>query len=695
MFNKYRELGLSLIPIKKGEKRPDFNEGWQVYCERLPTEDECDLWEMRKGIGYGLTCGPASNIIGIDIDTDDKAIIDAVPLSPVRKRGRKGETRFFRYDPEVPSCKVAGIIDVLSLGRQTVMPPSVHPETGKPYIWLTDDTLENYDVKDLPVFTAKMLSDLQNALQPNFSEVSSTNSTGVEITGGPWFNNDPKRGCPHGSQDRLKVIANAMVSRGVSPDEAVRELLRYDEENHKPVSYFADSTRAECTADPVTNALFFYASNLKTFNRRQVKSGQMPSVPMVSGAELLEIGTSPIVVEAWKAMDWPEPKGLLKDLVDQISDFSYRKQPGIALGGAIAIAAAALSNRMKFKRTWPNVYVLNVAPTGAGKSFPYDVAKRILNPENDLDLLGSGGFRSSTALIKDLVGRRERLDLLDECSGLFKTIRDGGVFQADMMDLLNALWAESNTVFIGPESAGRERVNVWHPCISALFSTTPDGLKGSINREFITQGFIPRCLIFHDAEYGKLGKSIWDEARAEKIVKVLVYFKDLNKTDKRNLVSPRPDPMDIPISVAAEKYLDEYGIECSEKLAESDCDEIERHFLSRAAQQASKLALIHGALRGMMIDVDDVKWAINTLQAVWHNANPIMPQMGAENTQEINVIRVLQIIKKVGSITHSRLIGKTRFLRTNERNEILGSLEGEGKIACSVNESRSKVWSVR
>lgn len=680
VFNRYRERGLSLIPIKPGEKRPDCGEEWQKYCDRLPTEDECDLWESTKAKRYGLALGRASGVMAVDVDSDDPKILGAVKPSPVRKRGKKGETLFFRWSEDISSCKVAGCIDILSHGRQTVMPPTTHPETNQPYVWLTPDTLDDFDVADLPEFTARDLAELRHALEPGY-EIPGAPQQSVPLTGGPWYNDDPKRLCPHGSHDRLKMIANAIISRGASPDEAVRELLRYDEENHLPVPYFADHTRPDCQADPVTNALFFYASNARTFNRRQMKSGQAPSVPLVSGAELVDVSAlSRPMGEAFKKRDWPEPSGGLKEIRDQIAEFSVRDQPAIAIGGAIAIGATAIANRFRLGDLWPNVYVINVAPTGAGKSFPYDTAKRLLNQENGLDLLGAGGYRSSSALMKDLAGRRERLDMIDECSSLFKVIRDGGVFQQDMLDILNMLWSNSSSIFVGPESMGKERVNVWHPCISSLFSTTPDGLRGSVSRDFVTQGFIPRCLLFADLEYGQIRKPKWNEARAERIVRLLQEMQSWGKTDSKNLVAPKPQPSYIEIDEAAAALLTEYSEECSETLADKDRDETERHFLTRAGQQAGKLAMIHGALDKLRVTVPDVEWAIATLQTSWHNSSTILSQVGAENTQENNVMRVLTTIRSNGNITHSALIGKTRFLRTNERHEILSSLENEGKI---------------
>lgn len=685
MFIKYLENGLALIPLVTGEKRPAIP-GWQEFCERLPTEVEALLWDSSNYVSYGVTLGPANNLLAIDIDSDDVKVLNAVKPSPVRKRGRKGETRFFKFNPEITSHKVAGCIDILSTGRQTVLPPSIHPDTKEPYVWITTDTIENFSVNDLPEFSTDDLEAIRSTLEPSSVEIK---NSFIDLSG-PFYNEDPKRGCPHGSQDRLKTICNALISRGASPDEAIRELLRYDEDSHFPIGYFKDKTRPDCFADPVSNATHFYASNLKSFNTRVARSGGLPVVPSVSGAEMLDVSELNQQVEPEKVFKeeiWPEPDGLLKDIRDLIAKLSTRHQPGLAIGGAIAIGSVLIANRLRLGDVWPNVYILNIAQTGAGKSFPYTVAKRLLSPESGVDLIGAGGYRSSSAILKDLSTRRERLDLIDECSGIFKVIRDGGVFQQDMLDILNALWSESHSIFLGPESVGRERVSVWNPCISSLFSTTPSGLKASISKEFITQGFLPRCLIFNDVGYGNLKEedsdSFWDDELANKIIgnfDRLQSFGGLKEGQKRNLMAPKAIPDEIAINTIAKEKLRRYARDCSVRLANPDCGESEKHFLSRAAQQSQKLSLIHAALRFGEVETRDVDWAIDTLLACWKNASTLLPHVGAENAQEANVVRLLSLIRMSGQISQSELIQKTRFLRTTERNEILASLEADGSV---------------
>jgi hypothetical protein len=164
VFTKYRNLNLSLIPVRPGQKKP-LEFGWTQFCNRLPTAAEAAAWD-RGSYGFGIALGPASKLLAVDIDTDDPNVLNACKISPVRKRGKKGETRFFQFCPEIPSTKIAGCIDILSKGRHTVLPPSIHPDTGQPYVWLTSNTLENFQVSNLPEFRPHDLEAISKKLEP-------------------------------------------------------------------------------------------------------------------------------------------------------------------------------------------------------------------------------------------------------------------------------------------------------------------------------------------------------------------------------------------------------------------------------------------------------------------------------------------------------------------------------------------------
>jgi hypothetical protein len=207
----YRENGLSVIPCADKAKFPGTYtsaygwrpaSGWQKYCDDLPSDFEMSIWDKWPDAGICLALGPASappgmQLVAVDIDTDEPievaAIKSALPGSPVSKRGAKGETQFYLASMAVENkpfnnANKRRLLDLLCNGRQTVMPPSQHPdcpacgtkstvgadnhcgECGAEgygaYRWLTIDTLEGYAVADLPILPDDIVERLTVALAP-------------------------------------------------------------------------------------------------------------------------------------------------------------------------------------------------------------------------------------------------------------------------------------------------------------------------------------------------------------------------------------------------------------------------------------------------------------------------------------------------------------------------------------------------
>jgi AAA domain-containing protein/bifunctional DNA primase/polymerase-like protein len=172
--------GYSAIPIAPGSKRPGQYEmnawrnasQWQRYCDRLPTGIEIELWNDWPDAGV---CVPLSQQLkAIDIDTDDPALMAALlavlPDSEIKKRGKKGFTAFYRGSSIIISKPFSigqdRVLDLLAHGRQTVVPPTIHPDTGQPYHWLGSETLETVSLDDLPLLPDNIAALLTEALKP-------------------------------------------------------------------------------------------------------------------------------------------------------------------------------------------------------------------------------------------------------------------------------------------------------------------------------------------------------------------------------------------------------------------------------------------------------------------------------------------------------------------------------------------------
>jgi putative DNA primase/helicase len=181
----YFKHGLPVIPVRG--KAPVL-QGWSRFCSEKPSEAEFSTWLNQYGYcGIGLPLGPASGLIAIDVDTDVelyKGLIDKeLPPSPWKRVGAKGYVKIYRYNGENKQMLFEKndqqgkkpFLELLSLGQQIVVPPSIHPTTGLPYE-------ANCDLFDVLNDIGTLPSDFMQRLHDRFIaagvEVSFTSASG-------------------------------------------------------------------------------------------------------------------------------------------------------------------------------------------------------------------------------------------------------------------------------------------------------------------------------------------------------------------------------------------------------------------------------------------------------------------------------------------------------------------------------------
>ena len=184
-------MGHHVMPTGPGTKFPgtwradhwEAMPGWAKFCDTMPAEFIHEKWERWPDAGV---CVAHGSIIGLDVDTDRddvaRAVADSVPPANVRRRGQKGWMGYYRpgdglenltarvrwFDPKATGPDgepgKSPVLELLLYGTQSVLPPTIHPATGQPYIWLTEDTLEDTPRDDLPVFDGDALAALDAAM---------------------------------------------------------------------------------------------------------------------------------------------------------------------------------------------------------------------------------------------------------------------------------------------------------------------------------------------------------------------------------------------------------------------------------------------------------------------------------------------------------------------------------------------------
>lgn len=140
--------GVPVIPLHYHDKRPVLSD-WSKFHDHLPNPDLQAQWIANyANCNMGVVLGAQSRLAVIDIDTKDedleKLILSClhnatggIP-SPWQRRGSKGVVLAYRYNG-VPTFRIKDIagntlVEYLSSRTQVVLPPSIHPDTGKPYV---------------------------------------------------------------------------------------------------------------------------------------------------------------------------------------------------------------------------------------------------------------------------------------------------------------------------------------------------------------------------------------------------------------------------------------------------------------------------------------------------------------------------------------------------------------------------------
>jgi hypothetical protein len=114
------------------------------------------VMDPQPGANIGALMGGA--VVALDYDHDDAAlaICEVFPDSPVNKVGERGWTSFYRVESAIPCEDFYNedgelVLQILGAGKQTVLPPSIHPKTKAPYRWTNGHSLYDTPVESLPL----------------------------------------------------------------------------------------------------------------------------------------------------------------------------------------------------------------------------------------------------------------------------------------------------------------------------------------------------------------------------------------------------------------------------------------------------------------------------------------------------------------------------------------------------------------
>lgn len=683
---KFIERGIPVIPIAPGSKKPgqyDAVSGWRGmadwtrFCDRMPSELELQIWETWPDAGIGVPLGKTSGITCLDKDYDVPGAGDAldalIPYSPVAKKGEKGWTKFYRYNGE-RSCSfnVSGkrILDVLSDGRQTVVPPTAHP-SGCNYVWITLDTLDSIDgVLDLPQLPSDFLEQVEKVLAPYqtpddtkyqrkniapqeddkpivadsmqaeyFRELNQVALANLDLwvpkiipTARPdkdgfrciatWrmaknhnVGINPRGIVDFGGGYGMTPIDLVIYANGLTFPKAVDVLRPLVPMNQQEVITFAAAAKS---ADPASAASVPSAPKLMPW--------QTPAVPAIILPPTEESQIENVPTKAIPQFVLAPP-GILSDIANWIVSTAPKAQPELATAAAIALAATVMQRI--YRSNWSNftsLYLLLVAKSTEGKEHPQSCVEQALTAADLGHLVAGSGYTSSGAVFSALLRQPSHLATIDEFGKLLKLSRSKGNANSEAaIDKLVEAFGKLNGVMRPPvystmtmsgnASQPGDRM-VYNPAITMLGATTPATFYGALTDDLVSDGFLGRLIVAESSLPRREARFI---NQTDPPARVIEWLKAVHTPGQRQGNLADKAAAEIPAVVVEMEFSS--SCEAPVKEFERELNDLKDRYeserldvlLGRSAEKAMRLAMIAAKARDvstLRIEMQDIEWAI-------------------------------------------------------------------------------------
>jgi len=658
------DLGYSAIPCRPGSKRPGSMSGnswwgrndWQQYCDRLPSEFETRSWSRWPDAGICVALG-YGGIVAIDVDTDDPdmcaALAAVMPLSTVQKRGQKGFTAFYRGSREVKSAayNVNGerVVDLLGHGKQTVCPPTLHPDTGRPYVWLTDDTIENTHPHDLPELPDDIGDRIAAALEP-FGYAP----TYVARPAGEGYGNSIWREINTLALSRLddwvpalelaKCKRNARGGYVAIPhwrrSNRGRPLMERSPNlkiSPDGIKDFHDGDRGYTPIDLVMAAMgcgLDYADEWLRGRLGYTEPSLYGLAPWFPKPAANDDATPIAPLPAPAAVSAPRGKvepfapaaagGLLQAIAAWTLDGGRKAVPEFAMMTAITFVAALYSRRaLSPTGAGLNVYLVGLGASGLGKGHPLKALRTIAADCGLGDLVNAGNPTADSALERMLRQKPALAIPWDEFGLVLQAVnaRGGSSPAHTVRRALLELYSLSSDMWMGKQYADPKRADpqpIHSPTLSILGMSTPSTFYEGLTSDNISDGFMNRITVIHATGSPERRRAPAIMVTPPSLVELIKRAEQAARTADMGAykdATRRPKLAEIP--------WENEGVEARwleiEDWQHEEIEERQAHegVVGRAAEQTIKFATIRAISRGGLaakVTLEDVEWGYAIVQ---------------------------------------------------------------------------------
>lgn len=487
--------------------------------------------------------------------------------------------------------------------------------------------------------------------------------------------------------DSVNIVAASMVASGAA-DGAVVNMLRAMMQASAAVrdarwqARFDDIPRAVSTARERFSPAPRVEVDISAITQRAALAQQARELSDAIPAHLLQL------------------PGVLGDAQNWMLSTAQRPQPVLAMMGALALCATALSQKVcSTTGLRTNLYLVSVAGTAAGKDHARKCVARALTEAGLAHLIGGDGLASSQGLLTRASLCPRTLFQLDEFGLMLQAIRgrNAGPHLEGIVRNLLMLFSATDSVLRGTEYAdqkARPRQDIEFPCVNLHATTTPEQLWPALGSADVTNGGLNRMLVAFapealvPRESNELGQT------PASIVEWVTAVQRL----QNGMAGLTPgNPIQVMQSAEVDKMFADFGRFADARV--SDQNEPETAPLwGRAWEHAVKLAMLHAcagypadiieevASTGqLLIKPENAVWGIELATAlVSRMAREVLGRVGDSEHAVLRkeAFRIISRASVKGCTLRELAKNSRKWSSTDPRTQdaVLGSLEREGQI---------------
>lgn len=479
---QYYKLGMNVMPVNGKLPMVDgFNELWHAHRQ---TEEELEWLVEEYGHAQGIAVVCGAHTTAVDVDVDDENLFRLLPRSPLIRTGSKGRVYLYRGSAQDKRAPRAIPLELFGRGY-VVLPPSFHPDNPAGYRWVVADFMP---VEELPAFTdshwntlteyCHKVGHVRYGIKAD-GQYSATGGRNITLAAKMWA-----------------MLKDPAVRATKSKAQLVDEMIAYDQSKHPDKPWFEDPAERR-SRSPRQFAEQFVERNMKKANKEAgiitVTNYEEPEELYFEPPSAPTPQLSPTSLIPKGGLMWA-----IHEVVTAINGYENHMQ---SLSAGLGLCSQLAGHKLVVGRAHPNLFILCTAASGVGKSAPQTAVKQaLLASANGASLIGCDSYASAQALTAGLKENRRRIDIVDECKGLFMANANRESHLSGIDGELCKVFSASDNFLPAKAAINKDskRPALHNPYLTLMMYSTPAAFYRYFSRMLAEEGFGGRTLFLAD-----------------------------------------------------------------------------------------------------------------------------------------------------------------------------------------------------